>query len=353
VQASSTSSKPHYLILDGLRGVAAELVAVFHIVEAHYPVLVEHPIHHGYLAVDFFFLLSGFVVGYAYDDRWHQMGVWHFFKVRLVRLHPMVVFAVMLGTLGFIVDPFTNGMSHHSFAYLMLSMVVALTLLPSPDVRGWGETHSLVGPCWSLLQEYIGNVIYAVWIRKASKRLLWMVVLTCAAALLAMAHYRNDVATGWSYQSFGFAVVRMMFPFFAGLLLYRSKKMLKIPFAFGVSTLLLLAIFFMPVFKYNGLFEAACIIIAFPLVVLIGASGTVGKFTKRTCTFLGSISYPIYIIHYPFMYLYIAWIAKDQPTAKEYLPIAIPLALFFIGFAYLVFKLYDEPVRIWLKKKLL
>lgn len=70
--------KPHYPILDGLRGTAAILVIIFHLVEAHFHDFSKHPIHHGYLAVDFFFLLSGFVVGYAYDDRWERMSIWDF-----------------------------------------------------------------------------------------------------------------------------------------------------------------------------------------------------------------------------------------------------------------------------------
>ena len=83
--------KPHYPILDGLRGTAAILVVIFHLFEAYFPVMANHPMHHGYLAVDFFYLLSGFVVGYAYDDRWGKMSIKEFIKIRLIRLHPLVI----------------------------------------------------------------------------------------------------------------------------------------------------------------------------------------------------------------------------------------------------------------------
>lgn len=63
------NSKPHYPILDGLRGVAALVVVAFHIFEANATSHLDQRIKHGYLAVDFFFLISGFVIGYAYDDR--------------------------------------------------------------------------------------------------------------------------------------------------------------------------------------------------------------------------------------------------------------------------------------------
>ena len=86
------TSKPRYEILDGLRGVAALMVVIFHINEPMAPSAAEFPfVNHGYLAVDFFFVLSGFVIGYAYDDRWNKMSVGDFFKRRLIRLHPMVI----------------------------------------------------------------------------------------------------------------------------------------------------------------------------------------------------------------------------------------------------------------------
>lgn len=78
---SYLTSKPYYEILDGLRGVAALLVVLFHFFEAHASRPAEQLINHGYLAVDFFFVLSGFVIGYAYDDRWHKMTLGNFSNV--------------------------------------------------------------------------------------------------------------------------------------------------------------------------------------------------------------------------------------------------------------------------------
>ena len=85
------ASKPRYEILDGLRGVAAMLVVAFHLFETYSKGAPYQIINHGYLAVDFFFVLSGFVIGYAYDDRWDKMTTWGFFKRRLVRLQTMLV----------------------------------------------------------------------------------------------------------------------------------------------------------------------------------------------------------------------------------------------------------------------
>ncbi len=182
--------------------------------------------HHGYLAVDFFYLLSGFVVGYAYDDRWGRMTIKDFFKIRLIRLHPLVILGVIIGAIGFWFDPYTNGASHTSLLKLIGVMLISFTLIPSPDIRGWNETHTLDGPCWSLLQEYIANIIYAVFGRKMTKTILWIIVIISAVALIITAVWRGDVGTGWSYDTFWIAVVRMMYPFFAGLLLYRTGKLI-------------------------------------------------------------------------------------------------------------------------------
>ena len=343
--------KPHYPILDGLRGTAAILVVIFHLFEAYFPVMANHPMHHGYLAVDFFFLLSGFVVGYAYDDRWSRMSTWEFFKIRLVRLHPLVILGTIIGAICFWFDPFTNGAEHTKLIQLIGVMLLSFTLLPSPDIRGWGETHVLDGPCWSLLQEYIGNIIYGFFGRKMTKTALWILVIISGIALIIVATWRGDLATGWGYNTIWIAFVRMMFPFFAGLLLFRSGKRIHMPHAYIFCSLLLVVLFFMPTFKYNGIYEAACIIIAFPVIVAAGAGGEIRGRWLKLCNFSGQISYPIYITHYPFIYIYTMWIALKKPAPAQIVPVAIGLFVLFMVLAYASFKLYDEPIRNWLKKK--
>jgi peptidoglycan/LPS O-acetylase OafA/YrhL len=351
MESNPLAAKPHYPILDGLRGVAAILVVIYHLFEAYYPVPANHPEHHGYLAVDFFFLLSGFVVGYAYDDRWKRMSVADFFKIRLVRLHPLVILGVLIGVIGFWFDPFTNGRQHTGLLQLTAVMLIGFTLLPSPDIRGWNETHPLDGPCWSLLQEYIANILYALFGRKMSKRVLWILVLCSAVALTAVAIWHGDVATGWSYSTFWIAVTRMMFPFFAGLLLFRTGRLLRVPNAFPICSLILVVLFFMPTFRYNGLYEAGCIVIGFPVIVALGAGGKISGRWKKLCDFAGKISYPIYITHYPFIYIYTAWIGVKKPVPQQIIPVACGLFVLFIGLAYAALKWYDQPVRAWLKDR--
>jgi peptidoglycan/LPS O-acetylase OafA/YrhL len=345
--------KPHYPILDGLRGTAAIMVVIYHLFEAYYPVVGNHPTPHGYLAVDFFYLLSGFVVGYAYDDRWGKMSIRDFFKIRLIRLHPLVILGVTIGAICFWFDPFTNLGHSVGLMKIIVSMLIGFTLLPSPDVRGWGETHSLDGPCWSLLQEYIANLIYALFGRKMSRLVLWIIVIISGCALIDVALWHGNVGTGWSYETFWIAFVRMMYPFFAGLLLFRTGKLIRIPMAYTICSLALIILFCIPAHSFYGLYEAICIILFFPIIVAAGAGGQVSGRWAKICKFSGEISYPIYIIHYPFIYIYTAWIYNNKPTPAQIVPVAISLFIFFILLAWAALKLYDEPVRAWLKKKYL
>ena len=180
---SYLASKPRYEILDGLRGVAALLVVAFHLFETYSHGPMDQIINHGYLAVDFFFVLSGFVIGYAYDDRWDRMSTWNFFKRRLIRLHPMVIFGSLLGLLLFFLGscPDFPLIDKTPWWKLILVFVWCCTMIPvgkSWDIRGWQESNPLNGPTWSLQWEYLANILYAFFIRRLSKPGLMFCVLT-------------------------------------------------------------------------------------------------------------------------------------------------------------------------------
>lgn len=359
-----TTAKPHYLILDGLRGIAAITVVIFHIFEAHATSHFNQIINHGYLAVDFFFLLSGFVVSYAYDDRWNKLTVSGFFKRRIVRLQPMVVMGSIIGALAFYFQDSTLWPGIHLVPVwqMLLIMIIGFTLIPVTipmDIRGWQEMHPLNGPGWSLFFEYIANILYALFIRKFSKTALTILVVISGIALihLAVTSPAGDVIGGWSINALQLRIgfTRLMFPFFGGLLLCRVIKTSNIKNAFFWSGLLLLVILAMPRVGgpekvwMNGLYDSLSIILIFPLIIYIGASGVVqGKVATRICKFFGDISYPIYITHYPLIYIYTGWVATHKISLKDGAPYGIMLLLAAIGIAYACLKLYDEPVRKWL-----
>lgn len=267
IPSNPLPSKPRYEILDGLRGVAAAIVLLYHHFEVNGLGLTTSPINHGYLAVDFFFILSGYVVGYAYDDRWNRMSTWTFFKRRLVRLHPMIVLSTLVGLL---------------FFYF-----------------GTGDMFPLVG------ETPVGKLL----------------VVALLGLLMIPVPVSMDVRGGFLWCSL-LLVVLLAMPRVGGE-------------AHGL---------------WNGMYEAACILLFFPVVVLMGAGSVTTGRTAKACKFLGDISYPLYITQYPIVFTLLGgWISNTpDATSAQVLFTSIMSYLFCFAAAYASLKLYDEPVRRWL-----
>lgn len=360
-------SKNHYEILDGLRGVAALAVVLFHILEIfsggdH----TKQIINHGYLAVDFFFALSGFVIGHAYDDRWHKMSLAAFFKRRLIRLHPMIIAGMVIGAIGFYFAASTvlfPAISQTPVWKMLLVLLIGITLLPVPlalDIRGWTEMHPLNGPAWSLFFEYIANIFYALILRKLPNAVLAVLALVAGALLIQLAVSSGDIIGGWSLEPAQLRIgfTRLAYPFLAGLLLSRIFKPGRINYAFGICSFLLLLILAFPRLGgheqlwMNGLYDSLSVIILFPLVLFTGASGEIkNPNARKLCNFLGDISYPLYITHYPLIYIFSAWVVNNSvPMSKAWLAGVCTFAGAIV-LAYICFRFYDLPVRKWLSKK--
>ncbi len=418
-------TKPHYILLDGLRGVAALMVLWYHVFEgfAFAKGSVIETFNHGHLGVDFFFLLSGFVISYAYDDRWRKpisqqvnettsqqvqsqsMSLKSFFKRRLIRLHPMLVMGAFIGLICFFIQGGVkwDGTST-PFHWVMIAFVLTLFFIPaypgaSYDIRGNAEMFPLNGPSWSLFFEYIGNILYALFIRKLSNKMLGLLVGVTGILWIWFVAFDisgyDMIGIGWTLDAVNFfgGLLRMMFPFTLGMLMARNfmsqrvnksmsqqvetrqlhskneqdvidtsdkiKPMFLKRNIFWIATIVLFALFSVQYFpktstvSVNGIYELACIMIVFPLIVWIAASNdsAQSKFTLKLSKFLGDLSYPLYIVHYPVMYVFYAWLIKNQYfTLAETWQMVILVLTVCIVLAYACLKLYDEPIRKWLSK---
>lgn len=360
------TKKKHFEILDALRGVAAIVVAVFHLLEVfsggdH----TKQLLNHGYLAVDFFFLLSGFVIVHAYDSRWVKMSLKDFFKRRLIRLHPMILIGMTLGLILFYPSasemfPFV---AQTPVWKLILVYLIGLTLIPVPlslDIRGWTEMYPLNGPAWSLFFEYVANLFYALVLRKASNLVLFVLVAVTGGLLvhLAVSSPNGDLIGGWSLtgEQLQIGITRLLFPFLAGMLLRRMYNGgVQIKGAALLSAVLLTAFLVMPRIApegplwMNGLYDSLVVILIFPLIVFLGASGSLKKGVEwKLGRFLGDISYPLYITHFPIVYVYYAWVNNNNVTLEQAWPVALGVLLLCLFVAYASMKWFDTPVRRYL-----
>jgi peptidoglycan/LPS O-acetylase OafA/YrhL len=356
----TATGKQHFEVLDGLRGSAALLVVLFHI----QGITVDFTqgkllLPHAYLAIDFFFALSGFVIGYAYDDRWGRMTVLGFFRIRLVRLHPLVVLGTLLGLISYLFDPFAAGKQNATWPMIAQALILGLLLLPArPLPNRWEDTHTLNGPAWTLLQEYIGNILYALVLRRLATPALLVFALIGAAGLFACGASLNTLDGGWGWSNFWMGPLRLWFPFVIGLWLYRARDSLpSLRLGWLPLSIVLIVAFCVPAFpeaggiKWNGIYEATCVVFLFPLIVLAGAHSNAGLGTINLCKFSGRISYPIYITHFPLMYVWMNYVASGPATPTSRTVLAIILLAIAVGLAWLAFRFWDLPIRAALGRK--
>lgn len=364
-------AKPKYELLDGLRGVAAVLVIWYHFFEGFATSPTDQMLNHGYLAVDFFFVLSGFVIGYAYDDRWARgLTAGGFMLRRVIRLHPMVVLAVALGAVSYVIQGCVKwDGTPVPVSMLLLALLMGLLLIPvmpaaGAEVRGNGEMFPLNGPSWSLFFEYIGSVLYAIVLHRLSTRRLKIVVAASGVALAACAVGNMSGAyhlgVGWSMADGGWigGFLRLSFSFSAGLLMARTFTPRRVRGAFWICAAVIAALMSCPYVGgaepsvLNGVYDSLCTLFVFPAIVYLGACGnTTGRLSTALCNFLGNLSYPVYIIHYPVMYMFYAWVWANGYSFSEVWPVCIALFAGIILMAWLAMRYYDTPVRRWLSAK--
>lgn len=345
------STKPHFEILDGLRGVAALAIVIFHFMEWIFTDINKNFIGHGFLAVDFFFCLSGFVIGYAYDNRIGKIGIGEFFKSRLIRLHPLVVLGSVLGLLGFLLDPFALPTAY-SAGKIALLFVGSLFLIPLPvmDERAF-NLFAFNAPAWSLFWEYVANISYAFVLYKAGRRSLAVLTILAAVCICIVSYQAGNLLGGWSKDNFMDGGARVAYSFLAGLFIYRSNWIIKNGIGFiGLAVLLFLA-FIMPGSEWNWLTELLVVLFYFPLLVSLGAGSVLSPQWKKVCRFSGNISYPLYMTHYAAIWVFGNYYTNKKPPAGELPYIIIPGIIFLVAVAYFVMVVYDIPVRKWLNKK--
>ncbi|MDD2877774.1 MAG: acyltransferase [Acidiphilium sp.] len=333
------------MALDGLRGVAALAVACFHIFS--YFQLPFYP-YHAYLAVDFFFMLSGFVIAHSYDRRLSgQMKIRGFLKVRLIRLYPLVLLGILLGTSAFLLAALVGG--HIYLPTLLQAAATNALLLPSPAMtylRPWA--FPVDTPLWSLAFEFWINILYACCFKYLNKISLTAALLLGAVLLCWTAITFNGLDVGYAWPSFYLGGARVLFPFVLGIVMSRYLLSHTTYSQWAHATWLpLVAILFAPAFM-GGYYDIVAVLLIFPLILLVAAHAGTNRFFDPLWRQLGIISYPLYVLQYPFVVV-LSNVAKAHHLAGFALATMVLLTmLIIITVATLASRFYDIPVRKYL-----
>ncbi|UOQ96360.1 acyltransferase [Hymenobacter sp. 5317J-9] len=340
---------PHFAVLDGLRGIAALAVVVYHFMEIVVPDYEKLFIAHAYLAVDFFFCLSGFVIACAYDARLGSMGVLGFLRRRLIRLHPLVLVGSVLGLLTFLFDPFINLYATYGSQTWQL-FVASCLLIPYPVVsERTFNLFPLNAPTWSLFWEYLANVAYALLLMRLRPGGLRLLTLLAAAALVYQAYLVPNLSIGWGLDTFWGGGARVSYSFLMGMVLYRSRWIVPTRLGFvGVGALLVAGLLFPYYNELTRLTDLLTVLIYFPLLVALGAGAHLAPRLAGPCRWLGELSYPLYMVHYPFVWVFLSYDGTQKPSTTTLAWLVPGATLALVGLAYLILVLVDAPLRRYL-----
>jgi peptidoglycan/LPS O-acetylase OafA/YrhL len=343
--------KRHFVFLDGLRGIAAFSVGVLH---ASIVFKTSYRPSHVYLAVDFFFCLSGFVIAYAYDDRLKfGMSFKNFCKHRLIRLYPMILAGVLIGFVAAVIWQSFQGTAQ-LYTDIML-LLFTISLIPI-SILFHHQAFPLDSPLWSIFFELVANIAYGTQQRntRLSASVMFAAIIFSGMMLVGVTWYFKTVESiGFSNpETFVCGFVRVFYPFFAGVVIFRFALFdhwIRIP-SLLIATILL-AIMFLPVgTNITWLYDDGAVLFVTPTIITLGARATdvidLSKFWKV----LGKLSFPFYVVHFPILrivYVICAGIGVEQ--SSPYLSSLFGLSAALMV-AYALVQLYDEPVRRWLLK---
>lgn len=357
-----------YEVLDGMRGIAALTVMIHHFTQFGPRPLFQH----APVAVDLFFMLSGFVIMHSYGSRLRGgMPAIDYIKKRIIRLYPMFLFALFAGVLAYIfARELPLGISSHSELWsVALLNAVFIPFLDYTNTReGYVVIFPANSPLWSLFFEMFASLAF-VGLCRLNKKQLGVFCMACFGGLIGfiifylITNINLGIAThtGWGSHLFAAGFVRVLFGFALGMFIYRimdkirahptTALLQKIPCKSTIIALALVVFIGIPL-EVKGLYNFVGIVFVMPVFLVIGAM-TVCENEKilKACAFLGWISYPLYCLHMP-----VGMIVKSVSENNfgisfySFAPQSCAIIITFMV-AILVSKFYDEPVRTWLSRR--
>jgi peptidoglycan/LPS O-acetylase OafA/YrhL len=351
-----------FVTLDGLRGVAAVTVVTRHapIFFASVSVYSDSaariplgPFFESYLAVDFFFALSGFVLAYAYEPRFRAgMTAAHFAALRLIRLYPLYLVALVISAFVRYWEVLHDGFSPKTAG---IESVSALLFMPS--LAGSAILFPLNVPAWSLFFELAANVLFALGVWRLSNRALSAFVMIAGAIMITGVlgeHFgfgpptRGAMEGGWEFKTVGEGLVRVLFSFFCGVWIFRFWKRRVAPVAlppFLIAAVLAAILVSHPAETYRKAFDLCAVLFGFPLLIWLGASSTPHPRSESLYAFLGTVSYAVYVLQAP-LYNFVSSALRIVDGTRDYsLLWGIGFTMFVIAVASMIDATIDFPIR--------
>jgi peptidoglycan/LPS O-acetylase OafA/YrhL len=310
-----------------------------------------HLFYSGYLAVDFFFCLSGFVIAYAYDDKLKMgMTLSKFLLTRIVRLYPMIFLGTCFAAIPVLTELYRRGISP---GQALLGIVASLTLLPNPfetfrqDPNFGTVLFPINNPEWSLFFEIVINLLYATFFRLLTTLVLLPIMIILFVWLLFETQLHGLGHLGIYPNTFFAGIPRSGFSFLVGVLLSRLHSQGKLPSVrLPVEILYLsLAVVLTIDWTFLGTFaELLFVLLLSPVLVLIGCQERLSGWRLRWAEFLGATSYPMYTVHYPLLALFEVSLLHTI-IGRFGLGFLAFSVITILAISWLLLRKYDEPVR--------
>jgi peptidoglycan/LPS O-acetylase OafA/YrhL len=341
-----------YETIDGLRAVGAFLVVMRHAPMFFGKIYVPE----SFLAVDLFYLVSGFVVANAYGARLAAGGFgWTFVKTRLIRLYPLYLFGLAWGLLAAVLAFVTDPHGWWTWEKLISAVLAGIFMVPMfPGMKATGT--ALDGPTWTLLPELIANFLYAGLIRWMTVPVMLGIVTVSGAVLVYAAKTCETLDVGFGPTEQWAALARVCFSFFAGVLIYRfhgnwRRRSGIVSWLCVAAVTLMLA--WRPSDDAQPWYELGMVVVGFPLLLAVATRFEPGHRSGKIFAWLGLMSYAVYLLHLPTANLLRVTIDRNIHSPNDWRAFVVG-GLFIGGLLVLsswLDKYYDGPVRQWLRDR--
>ncbi|WP_369410090.1 acyltransferase family protein [Hufsiella arboris] len=232
--------------------------------------------------------------------------------------------------------------------------IASCLMIPYPIVpeRYYNLFH-LNPPAWSLFWEYVANIVYALVLVKLRNKALWILTVIAALAICYEAHKSGNLGVGWSGENITGGGIRVFYSFLIGMLVYRSNWIIKNSLGFLSVGVLLIIAFLIPYSdKTNWIADPLIVLFYFPFLVALGSGARLRPVLAKLCRFSGEISYPLYMVHYPFIWIFMSYVEKTKPSMNLMTLIMLAGAVLLIGLAYFTMIFLDIPIRKYLKNRM-